>query len=146
MFLRHSNGSNFTTGRSKFLDQGESSQQTSKIWVKIEPASLGYPILAQLDTGAVWSILDAEIADALNLFDDDGELIRISTRVGEYRFRLKRIPVEIYADHGDSLCVDATVAIERDWHQGTFIGYTGLLERIKFAIDPSNNHFHFGPA
>lgn len=147
MLLKQSNGLNFTTGRSKFLDQAESSQgAAAKIWVKIEPVSLGQTILAQLDTGAAWSILDAEVASELNLFDDKGELVTISTRVGTRKFRLKRIPVEILADQGDSLSIEATVAVLPDWHQGTFIGYAGLLERIKFAVDPSENYFYFGPA
>jgi hypothetical protein len=61
------------------------------------------------------------------------------------RFILKRIPVEILADDGESLSVNATVAVRPEWHHGTFIGYPGLLERIKFAVDPSENYFYFGP-
>ena len=147
MLLRQSNGVNFTTGRAKFLDQSESSQgTTAKIWVRIEPASFGHPILAQLDTGAAWSILDAEVANELSLFDGDGQLVTISTRLGEGRFTLKRIPVQILADDGESLSVDATVAVWSEWHHGTFIGYPGLLERIRFAVDPFDNYFYFGPA
>ncbi|MBI4000481.1 MAG: hypothetical protein HY348_01690 [Nitrospira defluvii] len=70
----------------------------------------------------------------------------MSTRLGTRKFRLKRIPVEILADQGESLSVEATVAVLPDWHHGTFIGYAGLLERIKFAVDPSDNYFYFGPA
>jgi hypothetical protein len=28
---------------------------------------------------------------------------------------------------------------------GTFLGYSGLLERIRFAVDPQQNNFYFGP-
>ena len=76
MILRHSNGEDFSTGRSKYHDHDPDPQgATAKIWVKITHASFGQPILALLDTGAAWSILDAEIADELDLFDNDGQCI-----------------------------------------------------------------------
>lgn len=145
MILRHSNGQDFSTGRAKYHDSDNSSQGvTAKIYVKITFASFGCPILALLDTGAAWSILDAEIAEALDLFDDAGEIVPISTRKGSYQFRLKRVNLEILADHGTSLSFEATVAVQRDWKHGTFIGYQGLLERMKFAVDPFDNFFYFG--
>lgn len=101
--------------------------------------------LAQVDTGAAWSILDADIAEALDLFDDQGEIVSISTRVGITKFRLKNIPVQILAQQGDSLLVNAIVAVERGWRHGNFLGYTGFLERVKFAVDPASNLFYFGP-
>ncbi|MCS6327141.1 MAG: hypothetical protein H8K06_08665 [Nitrospira sp.] len=129
-----------------FFDQSESLQgPTSKIWVRIEPDSLGQAVLAQVDTGAAWSILDADIAEALDLFDDQGEIVPISTRAGSFKFRLKNIPVQILAQQGDSLLVNAIVAVERGWRYGNFLGYTGFLERVKFAVDPASNLFYFGP-
>jgi hypothetical protein len=51
----------------------------------------------------------------------------------------------ILADDGESLEVQATVFVSRDWPAGTFLGYSGFLERIRFAVDPQQNDFHFGP-
>jgi hypothetical protein len=144
MLLR-ADGTQFSTGRSRFLDQAPGSEdQRARILVRIEPQSLGQVILAQLDTGAAWSILDAQIAEALSLLDGDGEPVRFSTRLGTYEGRLARTHLDIVADEGDTVTIEATVWVSRDWPGGTFLGYGGLLERIRFAVDPSDNSFYFG--
>ena len=97
-----------------------------------------------LDTGAPWSVLNAELAEALELFDRDGEPVTISSRVGTVQGKLVRAMTTLVADDGDSVEVDSTVFISRDWPEGNFIGYSGLLERIRFAIDPHDNAFIFG--
>ena len=55
-----------------------------------------------------------------------------------------RAPVSLVADVGESPDLDATFFVSADWRQGTFLGYSGLLERIRFAIDPYRNLFYFG--
>ena len=97
-----------------------------------------------LDTGASWSVLNAELADNLKLFDRDGETVTISSRMGKVQGKLVRAMTTLVADDGDSVEVDSTVFVSRDWPAGNFIGYSGLLERIRFAIDPHDNAFIFG--
>jgi hypothetical protein len=144
MLIRQ-NGTSFTTGRSRFADQQEGAQeQTAKLFVRIEPERLGGIILAQLDTGAAWSILDTQVADALALLNGAGEPKPLSTRIGTFNGRLERTRIDIVADEGDSLSVEATVWVSPEWPGGNFLGYGGLLERICFAVDPSDNSFHFG--
>lgn len=144
--LVRQNGAPFCIGRSRFSDRIETSEaQTPKIFVKIEPNSLGMPILAQLDTGSSWSILDPEVARELSLLDGGGMSAKISTRLGVFDGRLERTQIAILADDGDTLNVEATVFVSPDWIGGNFIGYGGLLERIRFAVDPSDNVFYFGP-
>jgi hypothetical protein len=36
------------------------------------------------------------------------------------------------------------VLVSAEWLAPTFLGYMGLLERIRFAIDPQANQFYFG--
>lgn len=145
--LVRADGSHFSTGRCRFSDHDPGSDEpTAKILVKVEPESLDLVILAQLDTGAPWSILDAQVAEALSLLDGEGEPAPLSTRFGILRGRLERIRLYIVADEGDTLSVDATVWVSRDWPGGTFLGYGGLLERIRFAVDPGDNSFYFGPS
>jgi len=60
--------------------------------------------------------------------------------------RLERTAVSILADEGDSLDIEATAFVSPDWKDVTFLGYSGLLERIRFAIDPRENLFYFGAA
>ena len=145
MLLRP-DGSSFTTGRSHYTDRASGSQEPSaKIFVKIGVAPLPGPIVAQLDTGASWSMLDAEVADAMDLLNGEGEQVPISTRLGRVVGRLERIHLDILADEGDSLRLEATVWVSSEWRSGSFLGYGGLLQHIRFVVDPSENAFHFGP-
>ena len=53
-------------------------------------------------------------------------------------------PVRLVADEGEDLDIEATMFLSPDWPGGNFIGYEGLLERIRFAVDPETNLFYFG--
>jgi hypothetical protein len=100
-----------------------------------------------LDTAADWSVISTEIAEDLGLFGIEGESIVLSTRFGTIAGHLVPAAVTLIADDGDSLGIDATVFVSSDWPRkaGTFLGYSGLLERIRFAVDPQKNDFFFGP-
>ena len=138
------NGRVFSTGRSRFLDSEGGKEPTPKVFVKILPGELPIPLLAQLDTGAAWSVLDAEIADALGLLGQPGPMVRLSTRSGIFDGKLIRTRLTLVADEGDSLEVEVTLFASRDWRDGNFLGYPGFLERIRVAIDPFTNDFYFG--
>lgn len=140
--LHWPDGTAFASGRSHYLDEDPSRpSETASVHVQVEFD--GVPVLAILDTGAAWSVLNAELADALELFDRDGEPVTISSRMGTVQGRLVRAVTTLVADDGDSVEVDSTVFVSRDWPAGNFIGYTGLLERIRFAIDPQDRAFFF---
>ena len=136
----------FTTGEARFLDRlPTDAEATSKIYVKLRPVELDTTLLAQLDTGSPWSLLETEVAEAAGLFDTDGEPKRLRAHGFVIDGRLVRIPVLLLADEGDSLEVDAVVFVSRDWTAGNFVGYSGLLESIRIGLDPQANRFHFGP-
>ncbi len=138
------NGDVFASGRSRFLDSLGAPEPTPKIYVKFLPGDVQIPLLAQVDTGAAWSVLDREIAQALGFFEQAGPPANLSTRSGTIHGKLHRTPLTIRADEGDSLEVDATVFVSSEWLHGNFLGYAGLLERIRFAVDPQTNGFYFG--
>jgi hypothetical protein len=51
---------------------------------------------------------------------------------------------------GDDLEIPATVFVPtippgETWLHPNFLGLTGLLDRIRFAVDPAENTFYFGP-
>jgi hypothetical protein len=50
----------------------------------------------------------------------------------------------LLADEGRELEVDATVFACPHWPGPNFLGYGGLLERIRLALDPHRRHFYFG--
>ena len=140
------NGQAFTTGRATFLDRlPTDAEATAKIYIKLRVGLLEITILAQLDTGSPWSVLDPEIAQAAGLLTATGEPKKLSARGQTFDGHLVRIPV--LADEGDSLEVTATVFVSRDWPAGkNFIGYSGFLESIRVAMDPQANDFYFGAA
>jgi hypothetical protein len=82
-----------------------------------------------LDTGASWSIVNSELADELGLFDRDGEPVDMSSRMGVISGKLVRAVTKLVAEDGESVEVDSTLFVSRDWPAGNFIGYSGLLER-----------------
>lgn len=135
----------FSVGRASFFDTLGGPDTIAKIYIRLFPHDVEVPILAQVDTGAAWSILERDIADGLGLFDESGPPVSLSTRRGTVNGRLVRVPMTILADEGDSLRVEATLFVSQDWEQGNFIGYCGFLERIRFAVDPQTNDFYFGP-
>lgn len=140
------NGANFTVGRSRFVDTlPEFGEPTSKVYVKIVIPALDQPILAQLDTGAPWTVFEPEIAGAMDILGAEGDPIRLSTRFGILSGNLERVLVTILADEGESLDVEATVFVCSEWQGRNFLGYSGLLERIRFALDPREKFFYFGP-
>ncbi|MEA2601488.1 MAG: hypothetical protein QOF89_2480 [Acidobacteriota bacterium] len=100
--------------------------------------------MAQVDTGAAYSTLEPEIAEALGLFDWQGHSTRISTRLGTVGGQLLRIPLALIADEGRSLDLEATFFVSRDWTGVTFLGYVGLLDRLRIALDSPANLFYFG--
>ena len=144
--LNFGNGDPFTTGRAEYFDHdtGAAAEPTAKIFVRIEAPGVGAPLLAQLDTGAAWSLLNAEVAAASGLLSGEGVKITMKTRVGDFDGRLEEAALTIVADEGQSLDVNARVFVSPDWNYPTFIGYRGLLERIRFGLDPQANSFHFG--
>jgi hypothetical protein len=145
--LKTLDGAHFATGRTRFLDEDSTAYEgTAKIFVKIEPSNLGFYVLAQLDTGCPWSILNPTIADAMKLTDEEGQPEKLNTRFGTVDGQLKRTRITILADDGDSIEVEATVFVPTEWSAGNFLGYGGLLERVRFAVDPQENFFYFGPS
>lgn len=133
----------FCTGRSAFLDAASGQTEASaKLFVRLRLS--GLDVLGQVDTGAAWSIITPDVADAVGLLDGDGPEAQISTRIGVVTGKLERVTVTFPASRGESLDVDATVFVSRAWSSGTFIGWSGLLERVRFAVDPKENYFYFG--
>jgi len=135
----------FSSGRARFLDRHpDFVEPTAKVFVKVNFPPLEKGLLAQVDTGAAYSILELEAARKLGLFDVAGHQTRLGTRLGELRGQLIRMPVEILADEGESLTIEATFFVSGDWHGATFLGYTGLLDKLRIALDSPANQFYFG--
>ena len=144
--LRFSRGL-FATGRSKFLDRvAWHHEPTAKIYVEILFDGLVQTVHAQVDTGAAWSILSPDLAGEAGIHAEEGRPVILSTRFGLQRGHILRIPFSIVADEGESLETEGTFFISPDWPpRQVFLGYSGLLDSIRFALDPQVNDFYFGP-
>jgi hypothetical protein len=67
------------------------------------------------------------------------------TPFGTIQGHLVRVPLILPADEGEDLALTGTFLISEDWPSGlTFLGYSGLLDSIRFALDPQANNFYFG--
>jgi hypothetical protein len=142
-------GEAFCFGRTRFLDHPpESIEPTAKVYVEVHLGTLGRPgakVLAQIDTGAAWSVLSPETAREAQVVAEAGQPALLRTALGLKRGFLVEIPFVLLAQEGDSLEADGTFFIPSDWPADlNFLGYTGLLSKIRFAVDPEANHFYFG--
>ena len=120
-------------------------EPTAKIFVRVNIGHLGTNVLAQVDTGAPWSILSQDFIQALDLLSVADRSVTLSTRLGLLRGGLIKLPVTLLADGGRSLAFEGTFFVSPDWTVSqSFLGYSGLLDAIRFAVDPAVNHFYFG--
>ena len=98
-----------------------------------------------VDTAAPWCVFEPSVGSVLReIFVPVEERVVLSTRLGRFSGALYRGPITLSADEGEALEVEATVFLSPDWHGPNFIGYEGLLQRIRFAVDPEDNLFYFG--
>lgn len=129
-----------------FDKEASSFNSEPRIWVRVVVgSSVEDPVFAILDTAAPWCIFRPTVASPFirNLEPVPGRVV-LSTRFGRVRGSLFRGPVTFIADEGEPFAVDSTIFISPDWTGPNFLGYQGLLQRIRFAIDPETNLFYFG--
>ncbi|MEM7530653.1 MAG: hypothetical protein AAF639_00635 [Chloroflexota bacterium] len=103
-----------------------------------------------VDTGAPWCIINPlEIKEIASQVTRLYRPAPLSIRGMIYPGWLYRVPIMIPAMEGEPLIVDATVFVpdlrlDEIWPHPNFIGLEGFLNRIYFAIDPTQNLFYFG--
>ncbi len=98
-----------------------------------------------VDTAAPWLILKPHLGDAIrpHLEELPGD-VTLTTRLGRFVGQLHRGPVTLVADQGEALDFEVTFFLSSEWTGGNFVGYPGVLERLRFAIDAPKNLFFFG--
>ncbi len=102
--------------------------------------------MALLDTGGHFCILSEEVAAAIReqLTHGLGE-VRLMTSQGRIRGELFKHDIELVADEGENLVIEATVFISSDWKRPSVLGYSGVVDRTQIALAPQHNGFYFGP-
>jgi hypothetical protein len=120
--------------------------ESPRVNVEIEVG--GNRLSAVVDTGAPYFICGEQIAAILDLVPSEAlEEKILSTRLGVLNGRLFRTIVTLVAQEGSSVELEATafVVSDRRWDdQPLFLGLLNCLDRLRFAIDPVSEVFHFG--
>ena len=137
----------FASGAVRYSDSYPGEEKRRRIVVVVTVAGqTSTP--AVVDTGTPWCILDPEIAEQLDAFERTERFPGLLIRGEKWDGWLGRVEITLNAEHGESVLVEATAFVPdldagQQWPHPNFVGL-GLLERIRFAIDPSENMFYFG--
>ena len=136
----------FISSSAKYYDENpEIDSLQASIYVEITiPGQYSIQTLAKLDTGTPWVILNSQLNKTLGFTSGSSDIV-LHTPTGRMSGSLEKYPIILRAPKGKSLEIEATLYICDNWNKGNYIGYTGLLDKIRFAIDPSCNFFYFGP-
>ena len=144
--LIYPNGESFVTSRARYSDEIQG-YPGNKICIAVQFSNLPMTT-AIVDTGCPWCLLsnqEAKVIDTGYRERADQE-ITLCTWVGKIRGVLLRWPVTLCAEEGHDREIDGTVFVpDEDVPLPNFIGLDGLLSRVRFAVDPQNNDFFFGP-
>jgi hypothetical protein len=144
----------FATGATQYFIGQPGDVGSGRLLVKVSVE--GQHTTAAVDTGGLYFVCDPELADALSSRLTDplpmagiGET-ELTIRGTTYAGELHLLTVELLAIEGRALPVEATVFIPRlrphqVWHLPSIMGFQGLLDRIRFAVDPNDSFFYFGP-
>ena len=137
----------FTTGQATYRDfHPEDPSRKRGLYVRVVlPDSSDTSLYALIDTGTPYCIEDTVVVENLGLSFDAGETILLRTAYGLFEGTVQRMSIRLLAEQGESLNIDASVFVTADWHLGNFLGYTGFLERFRFAVDSGTHTFYFGP-
>ena len=149
MLLQFTDGQSFAQGCCGFLYRPATEQETTpRIILTVQIG--GIETQAVVDTGGVYLVCDPEMADGLHLDPSYGVgsaslLIRGQTVSGT----LYRLPLALVPQEGRGLEVEVTAFVPRlqpneSWNLPSFMGLSGCLERLRFAVDPATDTFYFG--
>lgn len=141
--------SDFVTGSLSYYERYSDTDTTLRI---VLPILLDgqLSVEAIVDTGTPWCIFPPETMAFLGFtaesMQDEASL---SIRGMVYNGYLVRMMIRLEAEQGDNADIDATVFVpdlhpDDVWDIPHFIGLDGLLNRIRFAVDPQQNMFYFG--
>ena len=145
MLLTFSNGEPFAKGATPYSTQAPASRDESSRIV-LEVIIEGIRTTAMVDTGAPYLICSPELSRELALNPDYAiKNCVLPIRGEKINGHLHRLNIELLADEGEGLSLEATAFIpSREAEHPSFLGFPMCLDRIRFAVDPSTDTFYFG--
>jgi hypothetical protein len=105
---------------------------------------------AVLDTGGAYLVLSSQIGALLRSWlAEPLDLKEVNIRGQTIPGTLHRVDLTLVSskEHGQNLIVEATAFLPSpgsSYDLPPMLGLTGCLERLRFAVDPSDDTFHFG--
>ena len=139
----------FATGAATYADRYPGlAEPHPRIYVEFRPTGCDRKLVfpALLDTGGHYCILNEDVATLISdqLTEYLGETT-LRTAHGLLRGTLHIVPIELIAEVGENLNLEVVAFIPSEWRGPSFFGYTGVLDRLRFAIHAETNRFYFGP-
>lgn len=99
-----------------------------------------------LDTGSAVCVLPSSLVAALGSAPVPGAArVVLASRFGRFEGWMDRFRLTLHAQVGSPLEIDATWFVCPDWPGPLVLGWRGCLDRMRFAMDPSEDAFYFGP-
>jgi hypothetical protein len=137
----------FATGVCEYADtQPGVDEPLSRIYVPFQPEGDAIWHLALVDTGGHFFVPSPNVLESIrDHLSDSFDVTYLMTAQGRLRGYVHRHRITLIASAGEDLEVDVTVFASAEWAGPSIFGYTGVLERIRFAVDPETNRFYFGP-
>jgi hypothetical protein len=133
------NYDSWSNGYASFLTGYKHGLHSLLVAVNCRIGDLEETEFALLDTGAEWSVIDADTAKILGVrLGPPTEFITLRTHLGTFNGGLHRLYITLLAEEncGSDLLIDGTVFVSDEWNGPIVLGYRGFLERIRIAIDP----------
>jgi hypothetical protein len=142
----------FAVGSSIYEDHYSGYESQNHIVITLAIAQdKSLSIKAIIDTGAKWCIINPEIAEVWekHFFHVYASTQPMTIRGIPFEGKIAHANVVLNASHGGDLILEArffipTLSPSEIWSMPNFIGLDGLLNYMRFAIDPSENALYFG--
>lgn len=137
------------TGSAEYADHHPGDPRNVRIVVSVAIGHKNLETRAILDTAAPWNVLDPDLAREAGIAIPSDGFVTLMIRGEHWSGPVVREPLVFLADDGDDLVVQGSfflpVVGPRPWSHPNFVGYTGALERVRFAVHPGEHRFWFGP-
>jgi len=149
MLLMFQDGRSFAQGACDYLYRPVTPGETTPRII-VEVLIEGIQAQAILDTGGAYLVCDPQIADVLNLDPADAlETDKLNIRGVAVSGSIHRVLLTLLAREGQSIQLEVTAFVPHtppylQWDLPSFMGLSGCLERLRFAVDPATDTFYFG--
>jgi predicted aspartyl protease len=133
----------FATGCQLYRDElPGTNERLARVVVTVLLEDLDFNAL--LDTGANDCVLAWQVAEQVPQLLEPAE-IQVRALGGNVHVGLYFPVVLVFpADEGQDLTLDTFAWASETFSGPSLIGYGGMLEKIRFALDPEHNLFYFG--